>query len=105
MFEYMVLYVWDTCRIPGGNDSRPAVIRLELDGAVQEVEIPRRGHSSDVDELFPQEIQEKFSFYELGAKFDGRRKEMYQHLVYRETHPEEPPLIILSAMPAVTPTP
>lgn len=118
MFEYMVLcewdilgrselevYVWATCRIPGGDDSRPAVIRLGTDGSIQEVVVPRRGHSSDVDELFPQEIQEKFSFYELGATFDGRRKEMYDHLVYRETHPEEPPLIILSVMPAIPPTP
>lgn len=118
MFEYMVLcewdilgrseqevYVWATCQVPVGNDSRPAVIRLGLDGSIQEVEVPRRGHSSNVDELFPKEIQEKFSFYALGATFDGRRKEMYDHLVYRETHPEEPPLIILSAMPTLTPAP
>src|SRR5690606_12383285 len=93
MFEYMVLcewdilgrselevYVWATCRIPGANDSRPAVIRLGLDGAIQEVEVPRRGHSSNVDELFPKEVQEKFDAYTGNSIFDGRIKEMIDHI-------------------------
>jgi hypothetical protein len=118
MFEYMVLcewdilgrselevYVWATCRIPGGNDSRPAVIRLGLDGSIQEVEVLKRSTSSNVDELFPKEVQEKFDAYTGNSIIDGRIKEMHGHLVHRETHPEEPPLIILSAMPAVPPTP
>ena len=121
MFEYMVLcewdilgrselevYVWATCRIPGANDSRPAVIRLGLDGAIQEVEVPRRGNSSNVDELFPKQVQEKFDAYTGNSIFDGRIKEMYDHLVYRETHPETPPLIVLSSytpLPTATPTP
>ena len=121
MFEYMVLcewdilgrselevYVWATCRIPGANDSRPAVIRLGLDGAIQEVEVPRRGHSSNVDELFPKQVQEKFDAYTGNSIFDGRIRELYDHLVYRETHPETPPLVVLSSytpLPTATPTP
>ncbi len=121
MFEYMVLcewdilgrselevYVWAICRNPAGDDSRPAVIHLEIDGSILEVKIPKRGTPSNVNELFPKEIREKFSLYALGATFDGRRKEMYQHLLYRETHPETPPLVVLSSytpLPTATPTP
>ena len=119
MFDYLVLcewdilgrsglevYVWATCRVPGGDDSRPAVIHLGIDGSIQEVEVLKRSTFSNVDELFPKEIQEKFSIYMLGAAFDGRRKEMYEHLIYRETHPEMPPLVVLSSYPSVpSPTP
>ncbi len=117
MFEYMVLcewdilgrsgqevYVWATCRTPGGDDSRPAVIHLGTDGAIQQVEVLKRDSSSNVDDLFPKEVQEKFSLYALGATFDGRRKEMYQHLIYRETHPDIPPLVVLSSYIPASPT-
>ncbi|MBK6647339.1 MAG: hypothetical protein IPG44_16600 [Anaerolineales bacterium] len=118
MFEYMVLcewdilgrseqevYVWAVCRAPGGDDSRPAVIRLGMDGAIQEVEVLKRSTSSNVGELFPKEVQEKFNFYVQVYGFDGRLRELYDHLVYRETHPETPPLVVLLVTPAVTPMP
>jgi len=118
MFDYLVfcewdilghsgqeVYVWATCRAPGGDDSRPAVIHLGADGSVHNVEIPERGSPSDIDKMFPKEAQMKFSFYIGNSIFDGRLREMYNHLIYRETHPEEPPLIVLSVTPAATPTP
>jgi hypothetical protein len=110
MFEYLVLcewdilgrseqevYVWAACRAPGGDDSRPVVIRLGMDGAIQEVEVLKRSTSSNVDELFPKEVQEKFNFYVQMYGFDGRLRELYDHLIYRETHPETPPLVVLSS--------
>ncbi|MCQ3954328.1 hypothetical protein FBQ83_06710 [Chloroflexi bacterium CFX5] len=117
MFDYMVLcewdilgrseqevYVWAACRAPGGDDSRPAVIRLGIDGAIQEVEVLKRSASSNVDELFPKEVQEKFNFYVQMYGFDGRLRELYDHLIYRETHPETPPLIVLSSYTPIPPT-
>lgn len=99
------VYVWAACGFSGGDDSRPAVIHLGADGSVHNVEIPKRGSSSDIDRIFPKEAQMKFSLYIGNSIFDGRLREMYNHLIYRETHPEEPPLIILLATPIPTPTP
>jgi hypothetical protein len=99
------VYVWALCGSSQGTDMRPAVIHLRSNGSVRRVEILRRGHPSDIDRLFPKEAQTKFSFYEGRSAFDGRLKEMLDHLYYRETHPEEPPLVILSVIPTVTPTP
>jgi len=118
MFDYLVLcewdilgrsgqevYVWAACRAPGGDDSRPVVLHLGIDGSIQDVEVLVRSSSSNVDKMFPQEVQAKFSFYVRGSIFDGRLKELYNHLIYRETHPDEPPLVVLLATPAVSPTP
>ncbi len=118
IFDYLVLcewdilgrsekeaYVWATCRAPGGDDSRPVVLHLGTDGSIQDIEVLIRSSSSNVDKMFPQEVQAKFSFYIKGSIFDGRQKEMYGHLIYRETHSDEPPLIVLLATPAVSPTP
>ncbi len=99
------VYVWALCGSSKGTDMRPAVIYLRSNGSVRSVEILRRGHPTDIDRLFPKEAQAKFSFYEGMSAFDGRLKEMLDHLYYRETHPEEPPLVILSAIPIVTLTP
>ncbi|MBI5825972.1 MAG: hypothetical protein HZB18_18245 [Chloroflexi bacterium] len=99
------VYVWAFCGFSGGNDSRPAVIHLRADGSVKSVEVPKRGASSNIDKLFPEEVQAKFGFYTRNSIFDGRLMEMINHLNYRLTHPEEPPLIVLSAMPTATPTP
>lgn len=103
-----VLYVWAYCSVSDGRGGDfPAVVYLEADGSVQNVEVPSRGSTweYDINKMFPKEVQEKFDAYTGNSIIDGRIKEMHDHLVYRETHPEEPPLIILSAMPAVTPTP
>lgn len=99
------VYVWALCGSSKGTDMRPAVIHLRSNGSVGSVEILRRGHPSDIDRLFPKEAQAKFSFYQGRSAFDGRLREMLDHLYYRETHPEEPPLVILSVIPTVTPTP
>ena len=98
------VYVWALCGSSKGTDMRPAVIHLRSDGSVRSVEILERGHPLDVDRLFPEEAQVKFRFYQGNSAFDGRLKEMLDHLYYRETHPEEPPLLVLSAMIAATPT-
>jgi hypothetical protein len=118
MFEFMVLcewdilgrsdqgvYVWAVCRAPGGDDSRPAVIRLGMDGSIQEVEVLKRSTSSNVDELFPKEVQEKFDIYTGNSLFVGRMKEIIDHINYRRQHPEEPPLVVQSFVPTVLPTP
>jgi hypothetical protein len=55
--------------------------------------------------MFPAEVQEKFDLYTGNSSFYGRLREMINHNNYRETHPEEPPLAVLSAMPKVTITP
>jgi hypothetical protein len=97
------VYVWAVCASSNVSDWRPAVIHLEVDGSVHSVEIPKRG-SSDINRMFPEEAQVKFSFY-TGGPLYGRLKEMLDHLNYRATHPEEPPLIVLLAMPTPTSTP
>jgi len=71
----------------------PAVIHLETDGAVQSVERPTNW-SRDIPRLFPPDVIEKFAHYHA-----GRAGELIEHIEWRRTHPEEPPLIILSATP------
>lgn len=93
------VYVWAVCASSNVSDWRPAVIHLGADGSVRSVEIPKRGSSSDINRMFPEEVQMKFSLYTGNSLFDGRLKEMLNHLDYRETHPEEPPLIVLAATP------
>lgn len=99
------VYVWAVCASPNVSDWRPAVLHLEADGSVHSVEIPKRGSTSDINRMFPEEAQVKFSLYTGGSLFDGRLKEMLNHLNYRETYPEEPPLIVLLATPIPTPKP
>jgi hypothetical protein len=55
--------------------------------------------------MFPEEARIKFSLYTGDSIFLGRLKEMSNHIDYRKVHPEEPPLVVLSAMPKVTTTP
>jgi len=103
------VYVWAVCGSSKGDDSRPAIIHIEPDGSVNNAEILERGSSdADIDRMFPKEAQAKFIFYTGNSIFNGRRREMYDHLIYRETHPEEPPLNVLSAIMttiATTPSP
>ena len=103
------VYVWAECAIPNwGDDSRPAVIYLKPDGSIQNIEILERGSKaeSDSQRMFPADVREKFDLYYTGSSmFFGRRKEFIDHIDYRETHPEEPPLIILSVVPTIIPTP
>ena len=104
------VYVWALCTsiislgtspISGtetfSSSSIPAVIHLREDGSVQNVEIPGAGshYARDIRLMFPLDVQEKFENYHFG--WAGR--EIGEHLVWRRTHPEEPPLIVLSATP------
>lgn len=97
-----VLYIWVVCEsiIPFGttntgakysSSSTPALIHIEEDSSVHSVEIPAPG-ISDYQRMFPTYVQEKFEFYRF-----GRAKELSNHIEWRRTHPEEPPLIVLLA--------
>ena len=97
------VYVWAVCMsiFSVGNAGfpyhmeMPAVIHVKKDGAVQEVEIPRGGthYASDIHQMFPLTAQERY-FNNL-IPF----QELTDHLEYRRTNTEEPPLIVLSATP------
>ncbi len=98
-----ILYIWVVCEntIPFGTTSKgikmysssstPALIHIEKDRSVHSVEIPAPG-ISDYKRMFPTYVQEKFEFYRF-----GRAKELSNHIEWRRTHPEEPPLIVLGA--------
>lgn len=93
------IFAWAVCEgVSGGTSapkiSTPVVIRFEADGAVQNVEHPKHW-SQDIQRMFPAEIQEKFDYYNF-----GRASELSQHIEWRRTHPEEPPLVVLSATSA-----
>lgn len=89
------VYVWAVCEGQGGSSvSAPAVIHLGTNGAIQYVENPRHW-SSDLPKMFPTDIQQKFDYYHF-----GRAKELLAHIAWRRMHPDEPPLIVLSATPA-----
>jgi hypothetical protein len=92
------LYVWAVCN----EVSVPALIYLGADGNVKNVEVPgvSSDWGSDIRRMFPQYVQEKFNYYQF-----GRVKEMLAHLKWRQTHPDEPPLNVLSTTPTITPTP
>lgn len=100
-----------------------AIIYIEPDGSVRKVKVPEIKANSlmhDYD-LFPVDVQNKICYYfspsDLPPSDDRppcpyrptdrrpRLDAMYAHLEYRKYHPEEPPLIILSATPTTTPTP
>jgi len=97
------VYVWAVCTstFSIGNSGlfyiaeMPAVIHIGVDGAVQSVEIPGAGtqYASDIRRMFPLDAQEKY-FSKL-INF----QELTDHLKWRREHPEEPPLIVLSATP------
>ena len=85
------VYVWAVCRGNVGGGSVPAVIHLDSEGAILSVE-RAKNWSRDIPRLFPPYVIEKFDHYHA-----GRAGEMREHIEWRRTHPEEPPLIILLA--------
>ena len=88
------IYVWAVCEARGGSSvSAPAVIHLATDGSIQNVENPKHW-SSDISKMFPTDIQQKFDYYHF-----GRANELLAHIAWRRMHPEELPLIVLSATP------
>jgi hypothetical protein len=90
------VYVWAYCAGPGGTggNSEFAVIYLALDGSIQKVSTV----SQDVNEsdLFPEDVRAKFELYRTSS-FYGRARDLIDHRRYRDTHPEELPLVVLSA--------
>ncbi len=102
------VYVWAMCETLHAGDRKPAVIHLAADRSIRNVEVPIRGSSwdSDILRLFPADVRKKLDlYYLLSCPYCGRPETLRMHLQYRQTHPEEPPLIVLSATPAATPTP
>ncbi len=100
------VYVWAMCSAPGSGSTKPAVIHLELDGSIQKVQVPFHGSGweSAIQKLFPADVREKIDLYfNLSSLNSGRVEELRMHLGYRRTHPEVPPLTILSAMSTPTP--
>ncbi|MBI3175651.1 MAG: hypothetical protein HYZ25_18165 [Chloroflexi bacterium] len=93
------VYVWATCFAPGSRDRKPAVIHLNVDGSIQKVEVPFHGSTwnSTIQRLFPVDVREKIDSY-FSSFYSGRAEELRMHLQYRLTHPEIPPLVILSAI-------
>ncbi|HKY56106.1 MAG TPA: hypothetical protein VJM08_17450, partial [Anaerolineales bacterium] len=102
------VYVWALCTsiissgtspISGAeifsSSSTPAVIHLREDGSVQSVEKPGSGSKriSNILKMFPPDVQEKFENYHFGRA----GAEIGERLVWRRKHPDEPPLIVLSA--------
>ena len=98
------VYVYAYCMatVPVGEESSnlpaadvPAVIHLDVDGAIQSVEIPGAGtlYARDIRRMFPPDAQERI-FHNL---IDYKR--LGDHLRWRIEHPGEPPLIVLSATP------
>ncbi len=75
-----------------------AVIYLDKNGAALKAEVPGNNENRDIDRLFPDEISRIFHFAH------ERMSILLAHLEFRQSHPEEPPLIILSVTP-IPPTP
>ncbi|MFZ5858054.1 MAG: hypothetical protein ACOYZ6_14595 [Chloroflexota bacterium] len=102
------VHVWAYCA-PWGREGgeSPAIINLEQNGTVKNIETPF-GDSKwkyRIREMFPVEAQERIGLYTGRSVFDGRLKEMIDHIHYRESHPDVPPLIVLLATPTKTPPP
>lgn len=100
------VYVWAMCQGPNAGDTLPALLHLAPDGSIRSVEVPQRSSKwePDMRRLFPAEIREKIAeYYAQWSTFYGRDEELRGHLQYRFTHPEVPPLCILSATMTATP--
>ncbi len=110
------VYVYVVCVIAKGNGGMrtPAIIYLEKDGSIQKVQLPEsKDTNSEMFDYasFPIYVQEKFCYYFDPFPSDlppcpfsstyprPRLDKLYAHLEYRKAHPEEPPLIVLSATP------
>ena len=97
-----------------GQATIPAVIHLNLDGSVQNAEIPGSGSSygPDIRRLFPEELQEQIFNHSTYSEILWER--MRDRMRWRRGHPDEPPLIVFSTLgiqptqpviPWVTPEP
>ena len=116
------VYVYAVCVVANSNRGarRPAIIYLELDGSIREVKLPER-KGADSEEFnydpFPGDVQAKFCYYfdpfpsdlprcPYGSAYPRPRLDvLYAHIEYRKTHPDEPPLVVLSANSTATSAP
>lgn len=94
------LYVWAVCGIGERFGSVPVVITLNSDGSIQNVKKPGNWTVENIHKMFPEDVRNKFNYMEAGES-----QKMLEHLDWRWAHTGEPPLIVLNAMPAITPTP
>jgi hypothetical protein len=122
------MYVWAECAPSSelGHLMNPAIIYLESDGSIREVNVSRAGTDPRTQfavydlHLFPISVQEKLCLYYFyltpqctnitpdyvfSPYLQPRLGVLLSHLEYRKGQAEEPPLIVLSATPAVFPTP
>lgn len=100
------VYVWAECIGPNAAGRKPAVVYLEADGLIRKVRVA--GYKGLFFDLgwFPADVREKITlYYSSSCTYCGRPEELRMHLQYRQTHPEVPPLNVLSAMPTATTTP
>jgi hypothetical protein len=127
-------YIWVNCISANGLDLRrnPVVIYLAADGSIRDMNVhrlvvnhPALTGTYDLH-LFPIDIQEKLCLYYFSGNipqcssivpdytpryspFDypqSRESVLLLHLEHRrKSHADEPPLIVLSALPTATPTP
>jgi len=118
-----VVYEYVVCVIANGNGgmTKPAIIYLEPNGSIERVKLPevKEGDREMFNyDPFPIEVQKKFCYYfdtlpsglplcpDVDTfRFFSRLDALYAHIKYRRTHPGEPPLVILSAIPIATPQP
>ncbi|MEW6400403.1 MAG: hypothetical protein AB1649_01315 [Chloroflexota bacterium] len=94
------VYMWAMCGAGLRSGSVPVVVHLNTDGSIQDVEKPKNWSIETIHEMFPEDVRNKFYYME-----EVEAQKMSEHLDWRWTHPEEPPLIILGATPTVTATP
>lgn len=123
------VYVWAACKAAKffnssimdmvGIEENPVVINLEPDGSIQKVNIIRTGFKYSLPvydfQLFPIDAQEKLCLYYFSdlvpqcfntistykpAEYpQPRLGTLFLHIGYRKSHPEEPPLVVLTANP------
>lgn len=92
------VYVWAVCSTGGYQSMGFAVVHLAANGTVQTVEAPYNGDgwAADVQRMFPSDVREKIASYDPNHYIT---QEMLNHIDWRRTHPDEPPLVVLSATP------
>lgn len=123
------LYVWAECISADGLVLRrnPTMVHLTLDGLIQKVNVPSvvinfHDQTQTYDlHVFPTYVQEKLCLYyfygfvpqchEITSAYNpvfhlhSREEAMLSHLEYRKSHTDEPPLVVLSVMSVISPTP
>ncbi len=92
------VYVWAECAGSQFWSRKPLIIYLQTDGSIKEVKFGGYKGSNVNLELFPKNVQEKIhAYFDDDSLQIGIPEALRLHLLYRETHRGEPPLIILSA--------